>query len=580
MMKFLKSGFTLLLFTLLFSVSGQAQSGNTQNSLLPEINPQDIEIRSEFRARFPGLRRQPILGFNPKPRVFQIDPNRVPFMESRDDAVAGISVSQLSRPEPPARSYLTIPDRSSFYAKAGIGSFISPEAELYAFTRPDEKSLLSAQADLSASDGHLDNQESGFRFMDLNTTYLRNLSDQLRLEASLGGFSDSYYLFNFDNAALQNEAGKTPETDRYGLNTQITLRSVKNALEGWELNAGAAHFGHSLDAGGSQLGGDLSEQNIYADFKTYRPGSRMYETFTFSGHVEAGFYNPESYSSDSWLITGAAAEYSRLFNFSTQLTASGGISYVSDRGGTSVYLVPELSLRHNLRDAVIVSAKAYARPVVRSVQEHQQVNRFLSPDTQIQHSYIMGANAQIAFQPFGGNRVFGGLTYDYIKDYAYYLRNDAGNPGPNPGYYPYAQKFYDVGYGDAGIFEFYAGLAQQLYPEKFWLEGRIYARRPDLKDGGDIPFQERIGFTASAKWKIFDKLRVSSWAEYKGKRENPSTADQLEPYILLNGGAEFMFTDRIGVYVKVLNLFSDKYEIWDGYEERPLQFFGGITINL
>ena len=67
--------FALLPMVLFFANSDHLWAQNTQNTLLPEINPQDIEIRSEFKANFPGLRRQPILGFNPTPRVFQIDPN-------------------------------------------------------------------------------------------------------------------------------------------------------------------------------------------------------------------------------------------------------------------------------------------------------------------------------------------------------------------------------------------------------------------------------------------------------------------------------------------------------------------------
>lgn len=113
-----------LLFALIVitSAAALAQSGGTnpQNTLLPEINPQDIEIRSEFRARFPGLRRQPILGFNPKPRVFQIDPNRMPFMESREQAVASIAITQLDRPEPPARSVLPTPSRTNVYLKVAL----------------------------------------------------------------------------------------------------------------------------------------------------------------------------------------------------------------------------------------------------------------------------------------------------------------------------------------------------------------------------------------------------------------------------------------------------------------------------
>src|SRR6056297_3363852 len=81
----------------------QAQDQQSdENSMLPEIDPQDIEIRSQFKARFPGLRRQPILGFDPTPRVYQIDPNRQPFMETQEQVVANLPVSELSRPNPPA----------------------------------------------------------------------------------------------------------------------------------------------------------------------------------------------------------------------------------------------------------------------------------------------------------------------------------------------------------------------------------------------------------------------------------------------------------------------------------------------
>ena len=106
-------------------------SASDQNSLLPEINPQDIEIRSEFRARFPGLRRQPILGFNPKPRVFQVDPYRMPFMESRDEAVASMAITQLDRPEPPERTIIEEPKRRAIFSRAGIGNFTTQNLMVY-----------------------------------------------------------------------------------------------------------------------------------------------------------------------------------------------------------------------------------------------------------------------------------------------------------------------------------------------------------------------------------------------------------------------------------------------------------------
>ena len=83
------------------SGSGSGSESRGESSLLPEINPQDIEIRSEYKAQFPGVRRQPILGFKPRARVFQLDPNRMPYMESVDEVIMNLPIGTLSRPDAP-----------------------------------------------------------------------------------------------------------------------------------------------------------------------------------------------------------------------------------------------------------------------------------------------------------------------------------------------------------------------------------------------------------------------------------------------------------------------------------------------
>ena len=65
-------------------------------TLLPEIDPQDIEIRGDFTARFTGITRQPILGFSPTPRVYRINPNRMPFIESQAQVVASLPIRDIA----------------------------------------------------------------------------------------------------------------------------------------------------------------------------------------------------------------------------------------------------------------------------------------------------------------------------------------------------------------------------------------------------------------------------------------------------------------------------------------------------
>lgn len=566
---------TLVLFALLLSVETQAQTtgGNPQNSLLPEINPQDIEIRSEFRARFPGLRRQPILGFNPKPRVFRVDPNRMPFMESRDEAVANVAITQLDRPEPPQRSVLRTPDRTTGWLKAGMGNFITPEVEGYFYRGLNEKSAISGNVNYRSTDGHLDNQESSFRYFDGDVQYQTKVNDHLNVEVGVGFLSDFNRMFNLANAQ-QVLIGETAKKEYIGFGGDINITKTKNALEGWEFALKGNALNVDMLAGNSTLNGELNEQVVDASFSKYWAGNRLYETFHVNTSIAAGNYSfTSSGGSQQWLDTRASLEYRKLLDFSTHITANAGLAYVSDGFSNRIYFTPELKLRYNLRDTFVITGRAFGAPEMKTVLDHHQTNRFLNHQTALQHSYTSGVYGEIAFQALQGNRIFGGVSYELTKDYAFYQRVE-NNGGATQTF-----EFYEVNFGKATVFELFGGITQQLVPEKFWFDGRFYARRPKLANSGDIPFEERLGVNGSLSYKPITKLKITSWAEFVDKRKAPSTTNDLRAFVLVNAGAEYQINNRFGVYAKVLNILGQKYEIWKGYQERPLQGFVGLTLK-
>ncbi len=566
---------TLILFALLFCVETQAQTagGNQQNSLLPEINPQDIEIRSEFRARFPGLRRQPILGFNPKPRVFRIDPNRMPFMESRDEAVANIAITQLDRPEPPQRSILRTPSRTTGLVKAGIGNFITPEVEGYFYHGINKKSALSSNVNYRSTDGHLDDQLSSFRFFDGDLRYNTKVNEKLNVAVGASFLSDFNRMFNLDNTQ-QALIGETAKKEYLAIGGDLTITNTENALEGWELKLKGNAIGIDVLAGNSTLTGEIKEQVVDASFSKFWAGSRLYETFQVNGSIAGGNYLFTSQGgSQQWIDTRASIEYRKLLDFSTHITANAGFSYISDGFSNRVYFTPELKVRYNLKDALVITGRAFGAPEMNTVHNHHQTNRFLNHQTALQHSYTSGLFGEVAFQGLEGNRIFGGISYELTKNYAYYQRVNQ-NVGVAQTY-----SFYEVNFAKANIFEFFGGITQQLVPEKFWFDTRFYARRPKLESGGNIPFEERLGVNGSFSYKPISSLKITSWAEYIDKREAPSSTDDLKAFVLLNAGAEYQINNRFGVYAKVLNILGQKYEIWEGYQERPLQAFGGLTFK-
>ena len=562
---------------ILLSLGGwvSAQSGNAQNSLLPEIDPQDIEIRSEFRARFPGIRRQPILGFNPMPRVFRIDPNRTPFMESDKDAVASIALTQLDRPDPPQKKILKEPSRANAYIKAGMGNYITPELEAYVLRRLNEKSVASLNLDFTSSDGHLDNQESGFRFFDVNGVYGTKLNSGAKFSAKAGVFSDFNHLFNLPST-VQPDNSETSEKDYKGFNAGVILENNSNALEGWDFYLNTTVLSVDMMAPNAAIRGKQSEQFIQSGFEKEWAGKSLYDVFNVKIEVKGGNYSAEDVGDTQWLNTSATFGYSTLFNYTTEIHIDGGLAYISDGFRSKPLFVSSAGLNHTVKDGFNLTGEIYTRPEMKSIWEHHQTNRFLNVNSQLQFQYVFGIDGGVEYKPVESTKLFGSVSYKAIDNYGFYSR-EARSFGAST-----AQTFYTINYADASKFRLELGVTQQFVSDKIWFDGFIYAQRPELKSGADIPFEERLGAEGVFSVKPIKPLTISSWTQFVGEREAPglNNTESLKGYFLLNAGLDYKLNEKFGVYFKVLNILGQKYEVWEGYEERPFQIFGGIKLTL
>lgn len=568
-----RSFLTTILFFLSLGGWVSGQTGNTQNSLLPEIDPQDIEIRSEFRARFPGIRRQPILGFNPKPRVFRIDPNRTPFMESDKDAVASIVLTQLDRPEPPVKSLLHEPSRANAYIKAGMGNYITPELEAYVLRRLGAQSVVSLNLDFTTSDGHLDNQDTGFRFFDLNGVYGIKLKSGTKLSTKAGVFSDFNHLFDLPTIPSFGNAG-TPKKDYQGVNVGVILENNANALEGWDFYLNGTALNVDMSAPNPALQGTQSEQFVQTGFEKKWAGSNLYNVLNVKIDLKGGNYSIDSAGDTQWLNTSATFGYSTLFNYATEVNVEGGLAYISDGFRNNALFISKAELNHTIKEGLNLTGKIYTRPEMKSIWEHHQTNRFLNVSSQLQFQYVFGVDGGIEYKPVESTKLFGSISYKAIDNYAYYARETRAVGAI------VAQTFYALNYADASKFRLEFGITQQFISNKVWFDGFVYAQKPELKSAGDIPFEERLGAEGIFSLKPVKKVTISSWAQFVGEREDPNSAENLKGYILLNAGLDYNINEKFGVYFKVLNILGQNYEVWEGYQERPFQIFGGVKLTL
>lgn len=547
-----------------FSHQALGQQQDSETSLLPEIDPQDIEIRSQFRARFPGIRRQPILGFDPTPRVYQVDPNRMPFMETQEQVVANLPVSELSRPDPPVYNPLRYSENIQAYSRLGFGSYSSPQANFWGVYRPNKQSYIGGDLDFSSSDGHLDNAPSSFRFFDANAEYAAKLNTKTVLNFNAGGQSDFHYLY-----ALQNQVTPiVPGTKEYlGFYLNGEVNQFKNSISGWNAKAGVRYYDVAIQD--QAVTGDVNETVYNGSFAKRWAGGNVNETFTLKGGVRSGAYGTGS-DQDGWTTLQGGVQYQRLFNYTTQISGEANVYYTTDIAEDKIYFAPSLSVEHSFGEGLKVLGRAEGKPYLKTVQQHHEYNRFVTGTNILRHAYQISVSGEAQLEYFRGSKLHGGVQYSNTKNYAYYTQRQAAS----------ASSYYQINYEQATNFKIYAGLTHQLLPERFWVSGKIYVQNPKLDGGDRVPFQETWGVNSSVHISPINRITLEGWLDYIGKRDTGVTNTELDGIFLLGAQLDLEITDRFGAYLKGVNLLGDDYQLWEGYSERPLQVYGGVTVKL
>ncbi|MDZ7772663.1 MAG: hypothetical protein U5K31_07995 [Balneolaceae bacterium] len=572
-----------LLMLAVLTVPAHAQQEQGQNTLLPEIDPQDIEIRSQFRARFPGLTRQPILGFDPNPRVFQIDPDRMPFMESRDDVVASLSVSELSRPAPPDYVPMSYSAPIGLFANAGFGSYTAPEAKLWGLYKPSDRSYVGMDLDLSTSlDDHLDQRPSTYRDFAANLEFGTKLDARTQLDVFGGMRSDFNYSAGFPPSGSSTDYGQRSLT---GFNLGAELRSMRNGVTGWDARADLKFNGMKVNEGGGIRQGHEAVYEVGGRYQW--AGSQPRETWQVKGDVRGGIYSDEiGDGTTGWITLYGAAVYDRLFNYTTRLTAEAGAYYVANSMESAVLPGPRLSLKYWISERLTLQVQGEAAPRLFSRGQLYDRNRFVQIEQELGHSYDMRGSAEISLAFFDEGRIYGGVSYRYGDNNPVFAYEGALSAAAAAGDPPADYRVY---YDDLTVARIFGGVSHALVAETIWFHAEGYLQVPRLVDevsyhsGDRVPFMETWGLNGSISFRPINDIKVEGWADLMGGRpaNSQQTLDaELDPVFLLGGRADVEISDHFGVYAKIVNLLSQNYSMWYRYPERPLQVFGGVTLKL
>ena len=565
-------GSLLVLFFWLMSADAFAQGA--QNTLLPEINPQDIEIRSEFKANFPGLRRQPILGFNPRPRVFQIDPNRMPFLESREAAVSGISVTALDRPQEPAKIVWVTPQRPKVSSQLGMGWFVSPEFRLNYYS-PMEDGLLGIATNFESSSGHLDNA-SGYRNLGVDVNYSKKLSESKTLRSQLALYNDFNRMYALSDE-MQNLLGGIPKKANQGIVWSVGLDEQKNAFHKNSYAIQLGLFDSELNSIVPVIQDEGSSSFVLAELNRSWPGQQVREYWSLQSGVDIHSNQLNGRTNLLYLIR-AGAGYARLFDYTLSVDVQTSLAYADDAINSGVYLEPDVTVNYNYNDVFGGFASLSGKLKNPSLQEWQGYNRFLTPSTQLQHSYHFGISAEVFWNFMQNSRIYSGLQWEQINRFAYAQREQLEAINPNNPTANAQELFYNLNYADAKVTKFYLGSSA------VWLDGdlqgvaEISLRSPRLTTNQDIPFEEKIKIEGSLRYSITPKLLLGASTMVIGPRTTMGS-EELDGFILVHSKIQYSFNERLGAYIRINNLLSQRYEWWQGFQEAPLHLYGGLNFE-
>lgn len=571
-----RSLFFSIAICFLMAVPGLAQDAQEPaQSLLPEINPQDIEIRSQFQARFPGLRRQPILGFNPTPRVFQIDPNRMPFIEDEETVMANLPIGELDRSAPPVYEALGYSSPKNGFARLGFGSYITPEADVYGMAKLGNNNWLSGNVNFTSTDGHLEDRNSSFRLFDGELRSFSNLSDQATLRFNAGAISNFNHLPELAYSTPEigeNQEDPNTRTEVTGFRGGVNLNIQQNSIAGF--NMAVQGFANEFDMMSNQpaFEGNSREWGTKTNFELSRLGNNIDEVHRARLRNETGQIDYAGGESHLYTLTNLSFHYERLFNYQTDVKAELGVAGVHDAfTDFTLYLAPRFRINHTLFDGLNIRGELSGAPKHKSVYELYNENRFVDYTSELRHQYEAKALAEVEMEPFMGTKLMGGASFQRTANYMYYVRDSFDDPVAGT-----VQSYYGVNFRDATFLKLHAGFSQELSPQVFWVSAEGFWQRARLSGDQKIPFIEPYSLKGTLSYRPVKQVMFEGWGEYIGPRED-SQGDSLNDFLKVGGRFEISITEEAGIYGKLLNIMNQEYELWRGYPERGFQAFVGFT---
>lgn len=569
-------------------ISGEVVAQDQQERPpLPDIAPRTVEIRGALEINFPALERQPLIGFNPPPRIVDVSERR-PFVEDYRQAAADLPPSPIQAPTGPSLAGLEGIERRSGIVEARVGRFLARHTSARIEHSFDASLAITADVRYDGSDGHTPfdfEPDVRSHYDNLSgTVALHHFSDGRRMGASIGGFRSNYALFGATGSTTIPPLTNAPGREAGDLLGNVWYQTSPSSavafdsrlsLRGSLLNTSACPDDNDVCDDDSLYRRDQSgfewTANVTAPQSTFAP--RLDARIALSGYDTAALIGSD-------IVTSQIAAGGRFIDTPRmRLSIAATLMHFAtgedaDRpDATALYLSPDVRL--DLYPTTGVQLYAENRPSI----AHPYLADVVRENPYVTHRPEMQPTVNL-IDARGGLRLYRGqATIDLSGGYLlapfyrfYEFRPDEGG---------YAEGLFTADHAEARIIHA-GGEAALIVGGRATAGLNVRWRKATLTDEDVVvpnlgPLIARASLSmpfAQGRFLTEAGLRFES-SRYRDRLETRRVGDFFD----LDARASYRLNHMISAVVAVENISAGYLERWSRYPQAPFVITGGMQIT-
>lgn len=552
-----------------------------ENVVLPDLAPRVVEITGDLTISFPSLDRQPLVGFNPPPRVPEIPSSVQPYTETYKQSKDDLPPSPLRPPEAPVMSASSNRSPVQGMAEIGVGRYFERYLRANFSTPIDENTALHLAGQYEATDGHepfssTPDIESNHKYEFISAA-IRRSGNLLQFGGQAGLSRRAYSLFGVVPVAVSP-----------------SLLDPSRKMNGWDLS------GWVETLPGSEFSARLSvlARNTNVKTKLFNPAFEDDSTvkrsedhllvegnlgvpiqdrrLTIDAHLSFQGLNTDGFPGRT--IPSGSAAGSVQFESGEQLTIDAGLRIIgfdalgqaanaADR--TLIYLSPDFTFDYELSPGTVLS-----------FSNSPEISRYTTRDIYFLNPYVEDRPAvQPVLMPIHFNssikwsselfQARAGFGWKDFKNYRFVENAAVPVNGFGEGYLV-------VNYDEASVFYVDGLVGATLAPGiQATLELAYRKGRLDEMDAA-IPYFSPVTSSATILANLLsDRLQLKMIARGESTRfTDRLETSEVSSLLLFDIEGVYFVTPQAGIVAGVRDL-GNSAEYWENYSSETSVFYAG-----